>query len=132
MADLGSSPGTKPISEREKALLACPTIASQMPVIFGNGAEWSELTGICSFCKKIIPDDLLRGSVVRQLPSVAVVDAVGVCPDCRMATPFLYRMYDDMRLTGPRGGKWHTWKSPPSFMERIRSWLSMLVTGKKG
>ncbi len=97
------------------------SIASQMPVEFSNGACWTELIGECKFCRREISDDLLRGSVTRPLPSVTVVEAVGVCPDCRIATPFLYRMHDDMRITGPRDGGWSTWMAKPSLWERFKS-----------
>jgi hypothetical protein len=100
---------TKPITQRERELLGMASVASQMPVDFANGARWVELTGECKFCAKDIPADLLRGAVTRPLRSVAVVEAVGVCADCRIATTFLYRMYDDMRLTAPREGGWQTW-----------------------
>lgn len=115
--------GTKPISKRERELLGMDSIASQMPVEFPNGACWTELIGECKFCRREIPDDLLRGSVTRPLPSVTVVEAVGVCPDCRIATPFLYRMHDDRRLTGPCDGGWCTWMAKPSLWERFKSLL---------
>lgn len=112
--------GTKPISPRERELLEMASIASQMPVKFGNGACWLELTGECKFCGKPIPDALLRGMVSMPVPTTAVVEAVGVCPECRIATPFLYRMHDDMRLTGPREGGWQTWRPALTWWERIK------------
>jgi len=116
--------GTKPITPRERELLEMETIASQMPIKFSNGACWTDFTGECNFCDREIPDDLLRGSVTRPLPSVAVVEAVGVCPHCRIATTFLYRMHDDMRITGPREEGWCTWKPTESLLERLQGLFS--------
>jgi hypothetical protein len=115
--------GTKPITQRERDLLGMASIASQMPVEFANGARWEDFTGNCKFCQRDIPGDLLRGAVTRPLPSVAVVEAVGVCPACRIATPFLYRMHDDMRLTGPREDGWRTWRPEPTWWERVKIML---------
>jgi hypothetical protein len=95
-----------------------PNIASQMPVEFDNGACWVAFTGECKFCGNDIPEKLLHGLVSRPITSVAVVEAIGVCPECRMATPFLYRMHDDMRLTGPRADGWKTWRAEPTLLER--------------
>lgn len=118
--------GTKPITQRERELLTKPRIANQMPVEFKNGACWVEFIGECKFCKKDIPADLLVGSVTRPLESVAVVEAIGVCPVCRMATPFLYRMHDDMRLTGPRENGWKTWRAEKPLFERVTQFVRRL------
>ncbi len=117
------SQATKPISERERQLLAMPSIASQFPVKFANGVCWTELTATCNLCCKEIPADLLRGAVSRPVPSVVVVEAVGACPDCRVATPFLYRMHDDKRVTGPSKHGWQTWRPELSLRDRVCRWL---------
>ncbi|MCL4748264.1 MAG: hypothetical protein KJZ83_23070, partial [Burkholderiaceae bacterium] len=75
-----------------------------------------------------IPDDLLRGAVTKPLPSVAVIDAVGVCPHCKIATTFLYRLHDDMRITGPRADGWRTWRPAPTVWQRIRDFLGFPAT----
>ena len=114
---------TKPITARERELLGMASIASQMPVELPNGAGWTAFTGECAFCHRDIPDDLLRGTIIRPLPSVAVVEAVGVCPDCKIATTFLYRLHDDLRITGPRKGGWRTWRPKLSFLDRLKRLL---------
>lgn len=120
---MSGATNTKPLSQRERELLGMASIASQMPVDFGNGARWTEFTGECKLCRKDIPPELLRGAVTRPIPSVAVVEAVGVCPDCRIATPFLYRLHDDMRVTGPREDGWRTWHPDMTWWERFKSAL---------
>lgn len=117
---------TKPITPRERELLEMPSIASQMPVAFDSGRKWTEFKGECHFCKQEIPDELLRGSITRPLPSVAVVEAAGVCPQCRIATIYLYRLHEDMRITGPREDGWKTWRPEPTWWERLRNFLSLL------
>lgn len=89
--------GTKPITPRERELLGMASIASQLPVEFATGACWLAFTADCKLCDRPIPPELLRGVVSRPMPSVATLEAVGVCPACRVATPFLYRMHDDGR-----------------------------------
>ena len=117
------SQATKPISERERQLLAMPSIDSQFPVTFANGVSVTGLTGSCNLCCKEIPADLLRGVVSRPFPSTVVVEAVGACPDCRVATPFLYRMHDDKRITGPSKHGWQTWRPELSLRDRVYRWL---------
>lgn len=123
----GADHATKPITERERQLLAMPTIASQLPVTFANGVSWTELTGNCNLCKKDIPADLLRGAVSRPFASVAVVEAVGACPSCRVATPFLYRLHDDRRVTGPSRRGWQTWRPEHSLRKQIQRWFRRIT-----
>jgi len=118
---------TKPLTVRERALLAMPTIASQMPVALPGGVGWSEFTGECHFCLSDIPDELLRGSVTKPLPTVAVVEAVGVCPQCRIATTFLYRLHDDLRITGPRKDGWRTWRVRQTLWWRLRGLFGAIL-----
>lgn len=115
--------GTKPISLRERALLDSPSIASQMPVEFPNGARFLEVTANCRPCGRIIPADLFRGIITRHSAHLITLDACGVCPSCRIATPFFYRLHDDMRITGPTDHGWRTWRPNPSWWERLPPWL---------
>lgn len=123
---------TKPLSDREMALLRMPSIASQLPVGFENGAEWEHLTGMCNICCEEIPDDLLRGAVTKPRSDLVVVEAMGICRVCMVATPFLYRFHADMRITGICGGKWRTWKPRPSWGDRLRALFSKYLPLKGG
>jgi hypothetical protein len=118
--------GTKPLTQRERELLTMPSIASQMPVEFKNGASWVEFVGECKFCNDDIPAALVRGCVSRPLEAVVVVEAIGVCPACRIATPFLYRLHDDMRLTGPREDGWKTWGAEPTLLDHAARFFRQL------
>lgn len=99
------------ISERERELLAMDPVMRAFPVQFSVQSVWERMSGECKSCGKEILDEDFRGQVTRPIPSVAVVEAVGVCRHCNVLTAFLYRLHDDMRITGPRDGKWLTWKS---------------------
>lgn len=98
-----------------------PSITSQMPIFFANGAQWSEIKGECKGCGCELPDNTVRGLIVRHTPKMVSVEAVGVCHDCKLLTRFLYRLYDDMRITGLRDGKWKTWAPRPTVLERVRA-----------
>ena len=111
-----------PVSARDKELLDMPSIASQMPVIFSNGAQWSELECECKGCGKALPANLVRGAVVRQNEHMASIEASGVCHECRLLTRYCYRLHDDMRITGPREDGWRTWGGyRPTLIQRLKS-----------
>lgn len=117
-------PGRNPLGEYQRELLSLQPIATQMPVIFENGASWSKFTGHCASCGQPINPYLLRGRVTRPMNNVAVIEAIGVCPPCRLATTYLYRLHDDMRLTGrDRSGRWHEWRQNPSLWNKIKRFL---------
>lgn len=95
-------------------------IASHMPVALRGGATWDGFEGMCASCGHQIPAPLLRGQVSRPNESVAVIEAVGICPDCRIATPFLYRLHSDMRITGLKDGVWRTWRPTLGLLDKSR------------
>lgn len=109
-------------SARDLELLAMPTIASQMPVVFANGAEWHSLKCECRGCGKVLPPEQVCGAVVLQNAHMVSVEASGVCHSCRVLTRYVYRLHDDMRITGPREDGWHTWGGrSPSLFQRVMS-----------
>ncbi len=113
------------LTAHDHELLAMPAIASQFPVQFANGAVWETLTGDCKGCSCKIEPAKLRGCVNRPYPHVAVVEAVGVCRDCKLLTRFLYRLHDDMRISGPRDGKWLEWRAKSSLLDRLRKFVDL-------
>ena len=99
-----------------------PSIASQMPVQFQNGAVWEEFRAECKGCGQTLPHELVRGLLARQTPRMASIEASGVCRECKLLTRFVYRLHDDMTITGPRNGRWLTWGGKPrGWVERLRS-----------
>lgn len=106
---------------RDIELLTMRTIASQFPVTFDNGAVWNKLTCACRGCGETLPDDQVRGAIIRRSEHMASIEASGVCYPCNLLTRYVYRLYDDRRITGPRNGQWQTWYAkPPSVFQRIR------------
>ena len=106
---------------------ALPTLMSQFPLVFASGARWNEMTGSCARCGCLIE---MRGDVTSWGPShavkVYVIDALGYCDACELLTPFRYRMYADMSVTGERDGAWVTWPAKRSVWWRFRRWLREL------
>ncbi len=120
--------GRRQVSQRQWELLAMPSIDSQFPVTFENGAVWEAITGHCSGCNKDIDPTLLRGRVTSPIGNVAVVEAVGVCHECKLVTEYLYRLHDDMRITGfNKKGQWVSWH-PMSFMDKMRQFLRKAIS----
>lgn len=119
-----------PLTSRDRELLEMPSVVSQFPVAFANDAVWEEFDGECCCCGRTLSRDLVRGLVSRPVPTVAVVEAVGVCVDCKLVTRFDYRLHDDMRLTGQREDGWRTWQTTKTLLERIASIFKRLVAWK--
>lgn len=97
------------ISAEVAELIQCETISSQLPVHFENSTfSIRELGGACPQCEQPIPDDLFRGRVSTHFRDVAVVSAVGICPDCCLASSFAMRFRPDgsHQMRGP-DGLWH-------------------------
>jgi hypothetical protein len=97
-----------------------PSIASQMPVWFKNGACWKRLEGRCKICGMTIQASRFTGRLSRLIEAVVTVEAVGVCLQCRMVTRFHYRLHDDMRISGMTDKGWATWPARPSLFDRLR------------
>lgn len=120
-------PSVSAPNSRDLELCEMPSISSQMPVSFAIGSEWSEFNGFCIRCDQLLADAIVRGLVVRHSEKMASVEAVGLCTDCSLLSRFLYRLHDDMRLTGPKDGVWRTW-SPrrPPLLSRLASLFGRL------
>lgn len=110
-----------PLTPRDRELLAMQPIISQFPVVFANKAVWEEFDGECSCCGKTLNREFVRGVVSRPFSGVAIVEAAGVCGDCKLVTRFDYRLHDDMRLTGRREDGWKTWYGNSTIWDRLAS-----------
>lgn len=119
----------RPATDAERALLEAPSIASQLPIIFDNKAQFDSIEAKCLSCDQPIAPDQLRGTITRPIPGVAVVDAVGYCKTCNLVTPAHYRLHDDMRLSGrTRDGSWAQWQMRPARRSRIGRFLRWLFS----
>ena len=84
-----------PLTDEDKELFKCPAVITQLPIMFETGLQLLELTGQCAGCKRLIHNDLFRGRVNTGFRGVAVVEAVGVCKQCKLVTRFLFRFKKD-------------------------------------
>lgn len=117
----------KPLSAQDLKDIEGPQLASQFPVVFPNGAKFTVIEGLCNGCKQPIPREWVRGRVTRPIPSVAAVDAIGVCHSCRTTTRFFYRLHEDMSITGLTSkGRWARWKPRPSKLGMLLKALRWL------
>lgn len=61
---------------------------------------------------------------MHQTARMATIEASGICRDCKVLTRFLYRLHDDMRITGPGNDGWRTWGGPQSsLIQRVKRLL---------
>ena len=96
-----------PINAHVKELINSPQLNEMLPVNFPNGKSLLEFGGECAGCGKEIPAPFLRGKVVFQLDTLVLVEAVGICNECRLATPFRVRVRDDLSMEYvSRSGQW--------------------------
>jgi len=113
------------LSEQDLALLRCAPIAEQFPIEFPNGASWKEIEGQCACCDQKIDAQHLFGQITRPTSKVFVMDAMGVCLDCHVATPFHYRFHDDMRISGLFNGAWRTWQAKKTIGQRLKQLFTL-------
>jgi hypothetical protein len=95
---------------------AFPTIASQLPLVFSAGNRWDKLTCRCGDCKTELADETVRGHVTRPFGPTFIMDAWGLCQQCKTFTPFHYRFPPDMTIVGrsPKDGTWGIWEPRPN------------------
>lgn len=79
-----------------------PTIQSQLPVEFGNGAMFEEFNGKCNGCHETIEENNFRGIINKieeesvspdnslKIEETADLIAYGCCSECHEITPFRY------------------------------------------
>ena len=118
---------TGSVTPRHRELLAMASLQSQLPVEFKNGNQVTEFKWHCANCSCLLSDRNVRGVVSQDLPQVAILEAVGYCKDCMGVTPINYRIYDDLRMTGIRNGRWVTWYSETTLLSRLKHALSKVM-----
>lgn len=121
----------KPVTDNERALLAMPSIQSAFPIEFENGSGVEMFSGYCACCSKEMPANSVCGRVTRPTKQVIVMEAMGVCDQCNVATHFFWRIYDDMRLSTIKGGRWVTIEAKTSLFQRALGWFKHWFLGWK-
>ena len=97
------------LTATEFRLLKLAPLQSSFPVKFDTGLEFAEINCKCARCRKPLFAEFVRGEVTRPIPSVAVIDAVGVCTECKVITTFFFRLHSNMSVSTVHNGKWLTW-----------------------
>lgn len=97
---------TKPASADQLELFHAPSIASQLPVVFDTGFQFTAMQGHCAACQKAFDDQRFNGKVLRPTPHVAEIYAVGHCAVCNMFSEVRFRVYDDKRFAQLRTEGW--------------------------
>jgi len=69
-----------------------------MPINYTSGTMLERWPAICPLCHKDVGDDQVRGTVTMPLGTVAVIEATGICQDCKHLFPFKVRVRDDISL----------------------------------
>ena len=121
---------TTPLTEVQRATLRMPSIQSQMPIRFRNGARLDTFNGTCSQCGQTLHMGHLHGSVVMHNgDSMAEVIAMGKCSPCNLFVPFRYRVYQDMRFAGfNQQGVWSEWKMRLTPKGQFKKWVRWLFS----
>jgi hypothetical protein len=96
----------RPMNAADRELLEGPSIQSQMPFEFENGAIWDSFAAKCAKCFTVIEDSNLKGTLTLKTPHMAEIHARGTCHQCRLHSLFHYRLHDDWRVTGRLGNRW--------------------------
>jgi hypothetical protein len=92
---------------RSRELYLMNSISSQLPVRYANGVILAKYICQCAICNTDIPDENLRGIIGKPIPSVATIEAAGVCAHCNAAMLFEYRVHDDgSRSFQTPNGRW--------------------------
>jgi len=116
IASAPTPPPTRPPQERDAAITRFENnspVMSHFPITLCNGNTVSILNGGCVECKKVVPDECLRGSVSKlgepDSPKVISFDAIALCTDCNLLSPVFGRIRavgKSMQMETIRNGLW--------------------------
>jgi hypothetical protein len=107
-------------------------VMEAFPILFKSGSRLQEFHGNCLRCDVQIPVMDLRGSLTLPLPSVVTIEAIGLCRECMLLTPFLARIRDDLTLEfiDNESRQWVCVKpTGPTARERLVRLLSRFLRG---
>jgi hypothetical protein len=104
-----------------------PEISKFFPLKFESGQRWTEFTGHCFECDRLIKGSNLRGSVSETFRGVHILDAMGYCPECNLLTPYRYRLYADGISGRTKTGEWARWDTEYKYTiwQRIVRFLGL-------
>ncbi len=105
---------------------ALPRISSFFPLVYTDGAKWTQIYADCADCRERIDDNDLRGEVRQPIRDVFVIEAKGYCQRCRRLTRVERRLMQDRSAVFQnfRTGEWFrtevqtTW----TWRARLRRW----------
>lgn len=119
------------LTDRERELFAMPSVMSQLPIVFKSGLKpkVTEYDCDCTCCDETIPREAVHGLVSYPIPSVAVIEAVGYCPDCYLFSRALIRFRDDQTVTLPTDEGWRLWVIPTPLRDRVRTFFRRCFPG---
>lgn len=120
------------LPERERELLAQPSVASRLPIRFAKGSVLDEIEAHCAHCDRPIEQDFLRGNISLFTPQVVLLDAVGGCRQCQQTSRFNYRIHDDLSRTGLLNGQWVHTPVKLRWQMRFKRWLRGFIQGVPG
>ena len=99
-------------SKRSREIFEMPPITEQMPFVFPvTGFKLLELSGECSLCNCKMHPKSFRGRLQLAFPTVAHLEACGLCAQCQVLSRFEYRIHDDGAISGLKDGKWRRWEN---------------------
>lgn len=99
-------------AKRRQELSEMPPISDALPFVFPvTGYSVKGLNAECSVCRCEIQPNLFRGRVQLAFPTVAHMEAIGLCMQCRVLSCFEYRIHDDGAISGLKDGKWQRWEN---------------------
>lgn len=108
-----------------------PLLAGQLPYLFDNGFSIERFAGGCGCCASEIGASQMRGSLTRPRHDMLVIEAIGVCERCRVATTFLLRLNEQGDYTTMVGHQWRRGKMPVPWRIRLVSFLAALFRSKR-
>lgn len=113
---------TLPINDRHHELYAMSAIQTQMPVMVGTFC-FEEFYPACKQCEASIEPEQFRGQITKPFDNVAILEAVGICPKCRLLTEFFCRFHPDGEISFPSDtGGWRR-AGPKGMVGEIRKQL---------
>ncbi len=122
------------LSNRERQILKQGLHFSEIfPLVTNERITYERMHGFCNVCRDPIPDENTFAAKTNPVEGVTVVEGVGLCHRCRVATPFYLRFHAQGHIDGPSpvDGRWTTWQFAKQNSQRrwwdIIAWAKSLL-----